>query len=138
MAKDISIQSFYPYPIDKVWTAIATSSALSDWLMPNDFKLESGHEFKFQTKPQLGFDGIVNCQVIDFEVPKKLTYTWQGGPLKRPTTVSYELTSNCNGTILYFNHSGFEGFMNQYFVRFILGYGWKDLLIKKILIYLEK
>lgn len=70
MAKDISIQSFYPYPIDKVWTAIATSRALSDWLMPNDFKLESGHEFKFQTKPQLGFDGIVKCKSLILKFQK--------------------------------------------------------------------
>jgi hypothetical protein len=74
--------------------------------MPNVFKLEIGHEFIFQTKPQQGFHGIVKCQVIDFDVPKKLTYTWQGGPLKRPAKVSYRLTSSTqDGTIPCFNHA---------------------------------
>jgi len=138
MAREINIERFYPYPIEKVWKAIATSEALSEWLMPNDFKLEIGYEFSFQTKPQPGFDGIVKCKVIDFEEPKRLTYTWQGGPLKKPTNVSFVLKSTQGGTTLLFKHSGFEGFINQYIVRFILGNGWKSLLFKKIKLYLDK
>ena len=138
MAKEITIERFYPYPIESVWTAIATSEALSEWLMPNDFQLKIGHDFTFKTKPQPGFDGIVKCRIIDFEAPTRLSYTWQGGPLKKPTTVSFKLASTTDGTILYFRHSGFEGFINQYIVRFILGRGWKDLLFKKIKMYLDK
>lgn len=138
MAKEIKIERFYSYSIDKVWNAIATAEALSEWLMPTDFKLEKGHEFTFRTKPQPGFDGIVKCKVIDFEIPRKLTYTWQGGPLKKPTVVDFELESTPDGTMLYFRHSGFEGLINQYIVRFILGKGWKDLLFKKIIKYLKK
>ena len=138
MAKEIHIERFYPYPIEQVWNAIATPEALNEWLMPNDFKLVIGHEFTFNTKPQPGFDGIVKCKVIDFNVPTKLSYTWQGGPLKQPTIVSFELKENENGTVLIFKHSGFEGFVNQYIVRFILGSGWKNLLSKKIKSYLDK
>lgn len=137
MAKEIHIQRFYPYPIHKVWAAISTSEAFSEWLMPNDFKLELGREFTFKTKPQPGFDGIVKCRVIDFEVPHRLAFTWQGGPLKKPTTVNFELSPTPEGTILNFRHSGFEGFINSYIVRFILGNGWKDLLFKRILKYLS-
>lgn len=138
MGKEIRIQRFYPYPIDKVWTAITTSEALTEWLMPNDFKLEINHEFKFRTKPQPGFDGIVKCKVIDFEIPSKLQFTWQGGPLKKPTLVTFELKETNNGTHLHFTHSGFEGFINQYIVRFILGSGWKGLLKTSIKKYLDK
>lgn len=138
MAKEITIERFYPYPIESVWAAIATSEALSEWLMPNDFRPEIGHEFTFKTKPQPGFDGIVKCRIITVEAPTRLSYTWQGGPLKKATTVSFELTSTTDGTLLYFRHSGFEGFINQYIVRFILGNGWKDLLFKKIKLYLDK
>lgn len=138
MATEINIERFYPYPIEKVWNAIATSEALSEWLMPNDFKLKIGHKFTFKTKPQPGFDGIVKCKVIDFEVPTRLSFTWQGGPLKKPTTVTFNLKSTKEGTVLHFKHSGFEGFINQYIVRFILGSGWKNLLFKKIKLYLAK
>lgn len=136
MTKEINIVRFYPYAIETVWNAIATSEALSAWLMPNDFRLEIGHEFTFNTKPQPGFDGVVKCKVIDFEVPNRLSFTWQGGPLKKPTTVTFELKSATNGTVLHFKHSGFEGFINQYIVRFILGSGWKKLLFQKITSFL--
>lgn len=138
MAKEIKIERFYPNSIDEVWNAIATSEALSEWLMPTDFKLEKEYEFTFKTKPQPGFDGIVKCKIIDFEIPTKLTYTWQGGPLKKPTIINFELQSTQEGTMLYFTHSGFEGFINQYIVRFILGKGWQDLLFKKIKTFLDK
>lgn len=138
MKKEVKLERFYPHPIEKVWNAIATSEALAAWLMPNDFKLEKGHEFTFKTKPQPGFDGIVKCRVIDFEAPKKLQYSWQGGPLHKPTLVTFELEAVENGTNLNFRHSGFEGFINQYIVRFILRSGWKDLLNKKITKYLDK
>jgi uncharacterized protein YndB with AHSA1/START domain len=138
MGKEINIERFYPSPIEKVWNAIATSEALSEWLMPTDFKLEKGYEFTFRTKPQPGFDGIVKCKVIDFEVPTSLSYSWQGGPFKKPTVVSFRLKSVEEGTLLSFKHSGFEGLINQYIVRFILGSGWKNLLFKKIKTYLDK
>jgi uncharacterized protein YndB with AHSA1/START domain len=138
MGKEINIERFYPFPIEKVWSAITTTEALSEWLMPTNFKLEKGFEFNFRTKPQPGFDGIVKCKVIDFEVPTRLSYSWQGGPLKKPTVVSFELKSSEGGTLLSFKHSGFEGLINQYIVRFILGSGWKNLLFKKIKTYLDK
>ena len=138
MGKEIKIERFYPYPIEKVWNAISSSEALEKWLMPNDLKLKKGYEFSFRTKPQPGFDGIVKCKIIDFEAPTKLQYSWQGGPLKKPTLVAFELKAEKGGTRLYFRHSGFEGFINQYIIRFILGRGWKNLLDSKIKKYLEK
>lgn len=137
MAKEIVIKRTYPYPIETVWHAISSAEALSEWLMPTDFTLAIGQEFVFRTKPQPGFDGIVRCRIVDFAVPTKLQYTWQGGPMKKPTLVSFELSEVPGGTMLLFRHSGFEGFINQYIVRFILGAGWRKLLLKKIESYLN-
>lgn len=138
MTNEIKIEKFFPHSIDKVWEAISTAEALSEWLMPTDFKLEKDYEFTFKTSPQFGFDGIVKCKLLDFEIPTKLSYTWQGGPMIKPTLISFELKSVQNGTLLYFTHSGFVGLINQYIIRFILERGWKDLLFKKIMNYLEK
>ncbi len=132
MTKQIQLEREYPFSPQKVWQAIATQEALSQWLMPNDFKLELGHTFTFKAPKQLGFDGSVTCKVIDFEVNKRLVYTWQGGPLKKSTTVLWELSPLDNGTKLRLTHSGFEGFIGGYIVRFILGNGWKKLLAKKL------
>jgi len=137
MSKQIQLERTYPHPIEKVWSAIATSEALASWLMPNDFKLEKGHRFQFRAPKQPGFDGIVRCQILDFSAPHLLQYSWQGGPLKKPTVVTFKLLAVPGGTRLNFTHSGFEGIVGGYIVRFILGQGWKKLLAEKIVGYLQ-
>jgi uncharacterized protein YndB with AHSA1/START domain len=137
MAKEITIERIYQKPIEQVWAAISTSESLAVWLMPNDFKLEKGHKFQFKAPKQVGFDGLINCEVLDFEVPKQLVYTWQGGPLKEPTTVSWVLQTIPEGTKLTFTHGGFKG-LGGFFVRLILGSGWQGLLKKKILNYMNR
>jgi uncharacterized protein YndB with AHSA1/START domain len=136
MAKDIVIERIYNFPIDKVWAAISTTEGLSEWLMPNNMVLQKGHQFQFTAPKQIGFDGIIHCEIIDFEIPNLLIYTWQGGPLKEPTTVKWELEKIGDGTKLIFTHSGFKGF-SGYFVRFILGNGWQGLIKQKIVNYLN-
>jgi uncharacterized protein YndB with AHSA1/START domain len=138
MPKEINIERDYPYPIEKVWEAISTPESLAAWLMPNNFKLEKGYSFTFKTKPQPGFDGIVNCRVLDFEIPRKLQFTWQGGPLKKSTLVTFTLQEIEHGTKLIFSHSGFEGIINQYIIRFILGSGWRSLFDNTFEKYLSK
>lgn len=138
MKKQITLERFYPHSIEKVWAAISTAEALSIWLMPTDFQLEKGRAFTFVTKPQPGFDGIVYCEVIDFSAPYFFSFSWRGGPLKHPTIVRFELEPQNDGTLLRFSHNGFEGFINQTIVRFILGSGWKNLLMRKITDYLNQ
>jgi uncharacterized protein YndB with AHSA1/START domain len=138
MPKKIKIERIYTQSIEQVWNAISSQDALAEWLMPNDFKLVKGHTFKFKAPKQPGFDGIVNCEVIDFKIPTKLQFTWQGGPLKNPTLITFQLEAIKEGTKLTFTQSGFEGFIGGYVVRFILGQGWKNLLNKKIITYLTK
>jgi uncharacterized protein YndB with AHSA1/START domain len=136
MAKEIKIERIYPKPIEQVWAAISTSEALSAWLMPNDFILKKGHQFQFRAPKQAGFDGVIKCEVLDFDIPNLLVYSWQGRPLKEPTQVRWQLETVQEGTKLTFTHSGFKG-MGGFFVRLILGNGWQGLLKKKILNYLN-
>jgi uncharacterized protein YndB with AHSA1/START domain len=76
-------------PIEKVWKAISTSKGLASWLMPNDFKLEMGHEFTFQSEPKNGWDGIVHCKVTEINPPTRLAFTWCGNNMDQ--YVSFEL-----------------------------------------------
>ena len=62
MARDLHFEFIYPHPPERVWAAITSSEAMSQWLMPNDFQLVVGHRFQFRTKPAPGFDGIVHCE----------------------------------------------------------------------------
>jgi uncharacterized protein YndB with AHSA1/START domain len=137
MAKSITLTRSYPHPPEKVWKAISNSEALAKWLMPNNFKLELGHRFYFQTKKQPGFDGNVSCEVLGFEEGRFLEYSWQGGPMKTPTIVRWELEPTSEGTLVKLHHSGFEGWVNEIFVRMILRLGWKNLLRKKMARFLQ-
>ncbi|MCU0422426.1 MAG: SRPBCC domain-containing protein [Bacteroidia bacterium] len=137
MKNTIEINKLFPYDIETVWNALSNADALSEWLMPTDFVLEKNRTFTFRTKPQPGFDGIVRCEIVDFTIPSFLQYTWQGGPLKKPTLVTFRLVAVPEGTMLYFSHSGFEGLINRYIVRYILGKGWESLLTKKINKYFQ-
>jgi uncharacterized protein YndB with AHSA1/START domain len=90
MKRDLRFEQTYPYPVERVWEAITDSAAMSDWLMPNDFVPRIGHKFRFQTKPARGFDGIVHCEVIALDPPRRLAFTWKGGGIDTVVTFTLE------------------------------------------------
>ncbi len=47
-------------------------------VMPNNFEPHVGHEFQFRTKPAPGFDGIVNCVVLEVEPPRPAGWSIHG------------------------------------------------------------
>jgi len=135
--KQISINRFYPYDIEDVWSAITDPEALSEWLMPTDFRLEPNHQFQFKTKPSGGFDGIVNCQIKSIQRPNFLSYSWNANTFKEPTTVEWHLKTIEDGTVVRLEHYGFKGF-GGLIGRMILGYGWKRKVLKKLSNHLAK
>ena len=117
----IKQENFYPHPAERVWRALTDSEAMNAWLMENDFKPVVGHRFQFRTKPAPGFDGIVKCQVLELDAPRRLVYSWHGGGLE--TMVTWTLTPSPGGTTVRLEHAGFEG-VKGYLVRTMLAKGW--------------
>jgi uncharacterized protein YndB with AHSA1/START domain len=78
---DIDLTIIYPHPIDQVWAALTSADALASWLMPNDFQPVVGHRFTFRTKPAPGFDGIVRCQVLELDPPRRIAWSQAGGKI---------------------------------------------------------
>jgi uncharacterized protein YndB with AHSA1/START domain len=108
MSESIVDEIQFAQPPERVWRALTDSGALERWLMPNDFEPRLGHRFTFRTDPVPPyFDGIVHCEVTELEPPRRLAYTWSGGPLAQ-TQVRYELEPAGSGTRLRFEHSGFD------------------------------
>ena len=128
MGKSIKLTRVYEAPLEKVWQALTDQKAMSEWLMPCDFEPKIGHKFQFRTKSYPGFDGIVNCEVLELRENELLSFSWSGGSLKN-TVVTFKLLPENGKTRLDFEHSGFEGLVNSLIVRKILSNGWK----KKIL-----
>ena len=137
MRRNVVMERVYPYSPEEVWAALSDSEAISQWLMKNDFQPYVGHRFEFHADPQWGWDGIVRCEVITVDKPRRLAYSWQGGPMKRPTTVTWILQPVAEGTRLRLEHNGFEGLAGVS-LSFMLGSGWGRMMREILPAVIEK
>ena len=109
---------------EKVWRALTDPGLLAEWLLPvAELKLEPGEAFAFKTQPYPGWDGTVNCRILEVESQKKLSYTWVVGDMGLDTVVTFTLTPTASGTRLSLVQSGFEPDQKQNFGG--ARYGWK-------------
>jgi uncharacterized protein YndB with AHSA1/START domain len=125
---DVEVKS----PIERVWNALTDSATLSEWMLfkSNDFKPVVGHTFQFRESP--GWDGVIDCEVIEVDEPHRLSYTWvsdQLGPSNLPqsTVVTWSLTEAEGGvTRLHLEQSGFQSESRQEIAG--ARYGWTSML----------
>ncbi|HEV8385717.1 MAG TPA: SRPBCC domain-containing protein [Candidatus Acidoferrales bacterium] len=128
MKRDLKFEMTYPHPPEKVWRALTDSRAIADWLMPNDFEPRLGHKFMFTSTPRPGWDGKTYCEVIELDPPRRLAYTWRGGPID--TVVRFTLEPIEGGTRLRLEHTGFKG-MKAVMVSLVMGRGWGSMILRK-------
>jgi uncharacterized protein YndB with AHSA1/START domain len=126
MKRDLHFEMTYPHAPEHVWQALTSADAIAQWLMPNDFKPIVGHRFQFRTKPAPGFDGVVQCQVLEISPPERVVYTWTGGGID--TRLIWTLKRVPEGTCLTLDHTGFEG-LRGLLVSGILGKGWRSKIL---------
>lgn len=127
MTRDLKFQAYYEQPRERVWAALTNREAIAAWLMPNDFQPRLGHRFQFRTKPAPGFNGIVDCEVLEIDPPRRLVYSWVGGGID--TTVAWTLEEDGKGTRLVLEHKGFRG-LHGLFASSVLGKGWKSRMLR--------
>ena len=120
----------------RLWRALTDPALLGQWLMETDFQLIKGYEFQFRMEPQKNWDGIVDCQVLDFELEKKLTYSWKGQAIEH-TIVTWTLAPHDDGVKLTLDHTGFSGF-KEILIGFFHTSGWNSMLRKKLPEVLKK
>jgi uncharacterized protein YndB with AHSA1/START domain len=107
---------------EKVWRALTDPVLLGEWLLPVlDLKLEPGAAFTFKAQPQPGWDGIVNCRLLEIEAHRRLSYTWVVDDID--TVVMFTLTPTASGTRLSLVQSGFKPDQKKEFGG--ARYGWK-------------
>jgi uncharacterized protein YndB with AHSA1/START domain len=99
--------------------------------MENNFEPRVGAKFQFHTKPGPGFNGIVDCEVLEVDAPRRLSYSWRGGWSSKPTIVTFTLVPEEGGTRLLLQHTGFEG-SRAIALSYLLGSGWGRLLNKDL------
>ncbi|MCY1075817.1 SRPBCC family protein [Archangium lansingense] len=134
--ESLSFEFDLHHPPEKVWRALTIPELLQEWLLPVvGLKLEPGAAFAFKTQPMPGWDGTVNCRLLEIEAKKKISYTWVVGDMALDTVVTFTLTPTASGTRLSLVQSGFKPEQKQNFGG--ARYGWKmmggklvDLLAK--------
>jgi uncharacterized protein YndB with AHSA1/START domain len=131
----ISFEVDLHHPPKKVWRALTEPALLTEWLLPViGLKLEAGAEFTLKKEPQPGWDGTVNCRLLEIEEEKKISYTWVVGDFI-DTVVTFRLTPSASGTLLSIVQSGFRPDQKQNFGG--ARYGWR-LMGGRLLDLLER
>ncbi len=129
----IEVDEFLPHPPAKVWRALTDPDLLARWLMPNDFKPVVGHRFAFTTRPipNIGFDGIIACRVLELDEPRLLRIAWGGGGLD--TTVTWRLVPEGRGTRMLIRHAGFDLDDPVHAFAFRgMGSGWRSHILRAL------
>lgn len=118
MNKSIHHRYFFPQEPKTVWNYLTDASLIAQWLMPNNFEPIIGYEFQFRSKPapQIEFDGIAYCRVLEIIPMKKLSYSWKCGPGENRITldsiVIWTLNPKDGGTELILEQTGFKELEN--------------------------
>lgn len=135
MKRNLKFEVTYAHPPERVWRAITDAKAIAAWLMPNDFEPRVGHKFQFRTKPQPGWDGIVHCEVLECDPPRRLSYSWKSSALDTVLTMALEPVAG--GTKLVLEQTGFRG-VKALMISMVMGSGWKGILKKHLLGVIER
>jgi len=104
----VIVERELPHPPEKIWRALTRSHLIEEWLMKNDFKLAVEHRFNLSANW-----GAVDCQVLEVEPNKKLSYSWVTKDLE--SVVTWTLTPTSTGTRLRMKQSGFRADQQPYF-----------------------
>ena len=113
----------------KVWRALTDPVLLAEWLLPAvDLELARGAAFTFKAQPQPGWDGIVNCRLVEIEAQRTLSYTWVVGDID--TVETFTLTPTASGTRLSLVQSVFKPDQKQNFGG--ARYGWRVMGTKLV------
>lgn len=117
----ISFEFDLDHSPEKVWRALTDPELLAEWLLPVvDLELEPKTPFTFKAPSQPGWDGTVNCRLLEIETQRKLSYAWVVGDID--TVVTFTLTPTASGTRLCLVQSGFKPEQKRNFAG--ARYGW--------------
>jgi uncharacterized protein YndB with AHSA1/START domain len=132
---EIRIVRDYPHSPAKVWRALTDPALIPLWTStgaggrPEGFAPVAGTKFRFVAKPKPGWNGIVDCEVLEVDEPRLLRYSWadgngNGGGV---TQVTYRLEPHDGGTRFTYEHTGFTGIGGIFMVG-LLGHVRRKML----------
>jgi uncharacterized protein YndB with AHSA1/START domain len=126
LVSQIRIVRDYPHPPEKVWRALTDPSLIPLWTStgaggrPEGFTPVAGTKFRFVATPKPGWNGIVDCEVLEADEPRLLRYSWvDGNGGGGVTQVAYRLEPRADGTRFTYEHTGFTGVGGLFMARLL-------------------
>ncbi|MBX6384727.1 MAG: SRPBCC domain-containing protein [Microbispora sp.] len=123
---EIRIVCDYPHAVGKVWRALTDPELIPRWTATSagaraeGFAPVVGTRFRYVAKPRPGWNGLVDCEVLEVDEPSLLRYSWTGGDGRGDTTeVVYRLRPHDGGTRFTYEHTGFTGVGGAFMARFL-------------------
>jgi uncharacterized protein YndB with AHSA1/START domain len=99
--RTVTVEREFAHPPEKIWRALTQPHLIEAWLMKNDFVPAKDHRFSLR-----GDWGSVDCQVLEIEPNRSLSYTWAAMGLD--SVVTWTLTPAGSGTHLKVEQTGFQ------------------------------
>lgn len=106
--RSVVVEREFPFPAEKIWRALTQPHLIEEWLMKADFKPVVGHRFGFRAEW-----GSVDCEVLEVEHSKRISYTFGDHDLK--SVVTWALKPTRTGTHLRMEQSGFRQDQPRYY-----------------------
>jgi uncharacterized protein YndB with AHSA1/START domain len=121
----IVIERYIPHPNTAVWAALTIPELLARWWAPGDIAPTVGHRFTMD----MGAWGQQQCEVLEVKPGELIRFLFSEGQLD--TTVTWRLEAVRDGTVLHFEHAGFnlDTPMGQQAFQG-MGSGWPGLLAR--------
>jgi len=104
----VTKELFVKAPRETVWRHFEDPDLLAAWLMRNSFSGRVGQPFQFFARPSNDWDGVLHCRLVEFEPPRKVSYTWDANDIQGETLVTIELHEEDDGTRIRLIHANFE------------------------------
>ena len=123
----------YPHSPEKVWRAVTDPALIPLWTATGaggrteGFATVVGTKFQFIGKPKPGWNGVVDCEVIEVDEPSLLRWTWTDTSTGDTTEVVYRIEPYAGGTRFTYDHTGFTG-LSGFFMAQLLGHVRRKML----------
>ena len=99
--RTVTVEREFAHAPEKIWRALTQPHLIEAWLMKNDFVPAKHHRFKLSADW-----GSVDCEVLEIEPNRSLSYTWAAMGLD--SVVTWTLTPAGAGTHLKVEQTGFQ------------------------------
>ena len=90
--------------INKVWSALTDTQKIAKWFLPNQFDPKVGGYFKLTHEEDDGTCKSVSGEILEFNEPNRLVYSWDVEGSKVQSKVIWSLIEQGDKTLVRIEH----------------------------------